>query len=406
MKVPYSSQNTISNKRSSTALALDFRLVYSPFRGKSGARTYRRDVSYATLRALLSGLSALQGQKISPSTSAVYERVAQSRHQKPDTVDLGAGAQGHWIGRRNAKYVLLYFHGGGYIAAASPGHLKFQFDLQRALSRGRNNDNNDNNDDDVPAHDFAILSLSYTLAPQATYPTQLAQAVSALRYLVVTEGRAPETVLLGGDSAGGNLACALMLHLARPHPEAQVVEPLALGEGKRLRGVVLISPWVDFATTDPSFERNGQKDYLTMTALNRASSTFVGLGGKRDIYCHPSEAGEEAWRDVAGKVGEILVWGGGGEVLIDGIRKFAGIVKNGFEMADGTSLDKETGPVSKEMEAPAEGGNAGDERPAERVKFVETPEMAHEEMIIDRVLRIKAKEQGEVEIENWLSSKM
>ncbi|KAL9062626.1 MAG: hypothetical protein Q9157_008757, partial [Trypethelium eluteriae] len=144
-------------------LALDYRLLISPFRGtKSKARTYRRDVSYATLRSILSNLSALQGQRLTPSTTQIYERIARARNTTPTSIDLGAGASAHWIGPRSAKHVLLYFHGGGYIAAASPGHMKYQFDLQRALSRS---------DCDV-----AILSLSYTLAPGATYPTQLAQA--------------------------------------------------------------------------------------------------------------------------------------------------------------------------------------------------------------------------------------
>ncbi|KAF2235019.1 alpha/beta-hydrolase [Viridothelium virens] len=372
-------------------LALDYRLLISPFRGtKSKARTYRRDVSYATLRSILSNLSALQGQRLTPSTTQIYERIARARNTTPTSIDLGAGASAHWIGPRSAKHVLLYFHGGGYIAAASPGHMKYQFDLQRALSRS---------DCDV-----AILSLSYTLAPGATYPTQLAQAVSALRYLLAAENRAPETVLLGGDSAGGNLACAVLLHLARAHPD-QSVEPLELGEGRRLRGAVLISPWVDFATGEESFERNKETDYLSIRALDRASSTFVGLGGKRDMYCHPSEAESEAWRDVAGKVDEILIWGGGGEILIDGIRKFAGIVEKGFDLAQDAGVDKETGVGSKEVEA--EVGNGGKEGHREkRVKYVETPRMAHEEMIIDRVLRIKKRERGEAEIESWLSSRL
>ena len=43
-------------------------------------------------------------------------------------------------------------------------------------------------------YDFAIFSLSYSLAPQAVYPTQLTQAASALQYLLVTEHRDPSTV--------------------------------------------------------------------------------------------------------------------------------------------------------------------------------------------------------------------
>jgi hypothetical protein len=43
-------------------------------------------------------------------------------------------------------------------------------------------------------HDFAIFCLDYTLVPHAVYPTQLRQAVSALRYLVQAQNRSPRTV--------------------------------------------------------------------------------------------------------------------------------------------------------------------------------------------------------------------
>ncbi|KAI9687060.1 MAG: hypothetical protein M1822_002470 [Bathelium mastoideum] len=369
-------------------LALDYRLLTSPFRRSSGARTYYRDVSYAVLRTILSDLTCAQTQRLTPSTSALYNHTARALQHEPDTVDLGADTRVHWIGPRTARYVLLFFHGGGYIGSASPGHWRYQFALRDALA--------------ARGHDVAVLSLAYTLAPRATYPAQLAQAVAALRYLLETEGRAPETVLLAGDSAGGNLVCALLMHLARPHPMAERVPVLELGEGRRLRGAVLISPWVEFGTTTASFRKNRERDYITVRALHRASSTFVGMGGKFDLYSHPSEADEEAWRDVAGKVGDILIWGGGGEILIDGIRNFAEIVKKGFAMAEGSSLGKEVDPGSKETGAQPEDRHG--EGGKERLKFVETPEMAHEEMIIDRTLRIKGRGQGEIEIENWISS--
>ena len=52
--------------------------------------------------------------------------------------------------------------------------------------------------------DIAIFFLSYTLTPHAVYPTQLKQAVEALRYIIEEVGRSPSNVFIGGDSAGGN----------------------------------------------------------------------------------------------------------------------------------------------------------------------------------------------------------
>jgi hypothetical protein len=85
--------------------------VTSPFRGAKGAPTYRRDVSYATLRSVLSNVSCEQGQYLSPGTDKVYKRVSKSKNWKEDTIELENGAKGHWIGKRDAKYVMLYCHG-------------------------------------------------------------------------------------------------------------------------------------------------------------------------------------------------------------------------------------------------------------------------------------------------------
>ncbi|KAI9699204.1 MAG: hypothetical protein M1820_007283 [Bogoriella megaspora] len=364
-------------------LTLFTRLLTSPFHRTTGARTYRRDVSYAVLRTILSDLSAAESQSLTPSTSSIYHHISTSLHQTPLTIPLSHNAQGHWIGPPDAKYVLLYFHGGGYIGAASRGCMKWQFEL---ISRMR----------EELGVDMSIFTLSYTLAPEKKFPTQLGQAVQALRYLVEGKKRDPRTIVVGGDSAGGNLACALMMHLARPYPGGGVVEKLELGTGRRLRGCVLISPWCAFGTAEGSVERNGGRDHITVKALDRASGAFTGLGGGWDVYSHPSEAGVEFWREVADRaVEEVLIWGGGGEVLIDGIRKFAADVEEGFEMS--------AAAVAGSKSVDADGKGDGQEV-KHRVKFVEGPEMAHEEMIIDRVLRIKERSEGDVEIEKWLKA--
>ena len=48
--------------------------------------------------------------------------------------------------------------------------------------------------------------LAYTLAPHATYPTQLREAVALLSTLISEKHIPPANISLGGDSAGGNLA--------------------------------------------------------------------------------------------------------------------------------------------------------------------------------------------------------
>jgi hypothetical protein len=136
--------------------------------------------------------------------------------------------------------------------------------------------------------------------------------------------------MIGGDSAGGNLAAALLLHLGHPHPQLP-----AYRLSHPLRGALLISPWISFNTDLPSFTKNQYSDYLTATAIKRASEAFVGPDKQHDSYSEPSTAPREWWKEVAtSAVTEVLIWGGGGEVLIDSIRTFGERVIEGFGMAD------------------------------------------------------------------------
>ncbi|KAI3395071.1 hypothetical protein diail_1828 [Diaporthe ilicicola] len=332
-----------------------------------GAPTYKRDVMYAAMRELLGGLSTQQIQSLVPTTDKVYERVGKWKHEKLKSVTLGLGAQGHWIGPEQANHVMLYFHGGGFYAPATMGHLRYQFTLQRDMAKR--------------GHDFAIFSLTYTLSPGEAYPTQLKQAALALNYLLVDEHRDPSSIMVGGDSAGGNLAAALLEHIARPHPGVP-----AVSLSRPLRAALLISPWISFRINEPSFSTNAESDYLTPRALKRASNAYIPPGGQHDHYSQPVTAPVEWWADIARvAVEKMMIWGGGGEVLIDGIRAFAATVKDGFAEAD------------------AERINRDEQKGTERFTFVVTPKHSHEEMIIDEVFFRSKKGEGAEVIERWLS---
>ena len=67
------------------------------------------------------------------------------------------------------------------------------------------------------------------------------------------------------------MALSLISHLLHPHsdvPNIDLNEPLA--------GALLVSPWVSFATTDDSVQRNMYSDYVTAPASKRWSSSFLG----------------------------------------------------------------------------------------------------------------------------------
>lgn len=155
------------------------RLIHAVLRG-SLTISVHRDITYAVVRELFNNATSSQAQYVHASTSDGYTKGCKSWKCPIHTVSLDNGARVHWIGRQSAAYVLLYFHGGGYIIPSTDGHWEYQYKLREKMIES--------------GGDISVLSLSYTLAPNATYPIQLRQAVSALRYLVETEGRDPSTV--------------------------------------------------------------------------------------------------------------------------------------------------------------------------------------------------------------------
>jgi acetyl esterase/lipase len=172
-------------------------------------------------------------------------------------------------------------------------------------------------------HDLAVFFPRYTLTPHATYPTQLRQAVEALRYIINETGRSPANVIIGGDSAGGNLTAATLLHLSHPHAE---IEPLALSAP--LAGAFTYAPWINFSTDWPSMKENQWKDIVTTSVLNRWSTSYRA-DKPADNWNEPFNAPAEWWRDV--KAEKILVLVGGDEILLSPIQEFAKKIKSVYE---------------------------------------------------------------------------
>lgn len=256
----------------------------------------------------------------------------------PEQVSLPHDTEGYWIGNKTAKNVLVYYHGkplahlhpihnlpnqidqpesekklaymnpktgGGFSMAARISHIEFWIDLIKLL--------NDN------GHDIAVFFLRYTLTPYGTYPTQLRQAVGGLRYILNETGRSPSDVILGGDSAGGNLAMATLLHISHPHPE---IEPLKLSTP--LAGVFGFAPWVNFSFDWPSMTQNAYKDICTIPWLKKQSDYYLA-GKEGDNWSEPSKAPVEWWADSMTE--RILILAGGDEILLSAIEAFAKNIK-------------------------------------------------------------------------------
>lgn len=82
-------------------------------------------------------------------------------------------------------------------------------------------------------------------------------------------------VFIAGDSAGGNLALAVLSHLLHSHPK--LPNDLRFKMSTPLAGALLISPWVQFkAKEDASFQRNFYSDMLAAEVGDRWKDAYLG----------------------------------------------------------------------------------------------------------------------------------
>jgi len=152
------------------------------------------------------------------------------------------------------EHAVYYLHGGGYVGKQ---HWLYRYQ-SRYFSKAAGN--------------ASVIYLDYDVAPKHVYPTQLNQALDLWEEITGSFGFSPENVVLGGDSAGGNLLLALILKLR--------------DEGKPLpRGGFLISPWTDMLASGPSYAENYQKDAV----FGHRKKAFTEHSRKKlldfDLYC-------------------------------------------------------------------------------------------------------------------------
>ncbi|KAF6232796.1 hypothetical protein HO173_009010 [Letharia columbiana] len=267
------------------------------FRGRSGSAKYGSHVKLTLLRTWLNTATVRHQQYLLPDLDVAYPAFAKERGFPPKDVTLPDGTKAYWLGSPSAEKVILWFHGGGFNLPAEPGHLTFVNSLT--------------------SPSVSALILSYTLAPHAIYPRQLQQAVELLRHVITSLHHQPESIIIGGDSAGGNIAVGILSHLLHPHPE---IEPLRFEDGAKLRAAILLAPWASFRHDWPSSKNNTSKDLVTDKVGDKWSMAFLG-GQKREGYNEPLAAEEGWWLGLEGVVKECLVLGGADELLADSIRE-------------------------------------------------------------------------------------
>ncbi|MBW8755354.1 MAG: alpha/beta hydrolase fold domain-containing protein [Sphingomonadales bacterium] len=174
------------------------------------------------------------------------------------TSDLPHGAKLYHIlpdglASRRAEVAYFDIHGGGFTAGG--GEMCRIGGMLRAMSF------------EVP-----IYAVDYRLAPEHRYPAALDDVMAA--YREVLNRVAPANLVVGGASAGGNLAAALLL---RAHDEG-----LSLPAG-----LVLNTPATDLTGNGDSRATNRFLDLSLYGGAADGPDSYVGEADPREPYLSP-----------------------------------------------------------------------------------------------------------------------
>ena len=134
--------------------------------------------------------------------------------------------------------VVVWFHGGGWVWSSIDTHDR----LVREYAA---------------AGGVAVINVDYTLSPEAKFPHALLECADVVRHLAAHAadwGIDPARILVGGDSAGGNLALATALLLRD-------------AGGPTLRGILAAYPVTSADFTTPSYREFDEGYGLTRAGM-------------------------------------------------------------------------------------------------------------------------------------------
>jgi len=148
---------------------------------------------------------------------------------------------------------LVFFHGGGWVIGDLDTH---DVACRKLADEGQ----------------LIVISVDYRRAPEHKFPAAVDDAIAAVTWIA---GQANELridaarLLVGGDSAGGNLAAVVAIS-ARD------------GNGPAIAGQVLIYPATDFAMTHPSHSEPETSILLTHSVIRWFRDHY--LTGAADVH--------------------------------------------------------------------------------------------------------------------------
>ena len=194
--------------------------------------------------------------------------------------------------------VILYVHGGGFVS----GGIEYAKGFASVLSAECG---------------IRVATFEYRLAPEHIYPAQVEDALFIYERLL-ENGYSADSILLAGESAGGNLVFELAMKIrdsGMPMPA----------------GIIAISPWCDLTQSGETHETKKERDpSLTTRLLDFYADCYVGALDKetaslkkdfkknRDVRYENMRRSPEIsplFADLSG-LPPTLIFAGGDEILL------------------------------------------------------------------------------------------
>lgn len=198
-----------------------------------------------------------------------------------DIVPLEGAVRGEWIVPPAAEPgVVLFFHGGGFVAGGPDDHRPITAGLARRMRR-------------------RVFAPRYRLAPEHRYPAAFDDALAAYRWLM-DQGEPP--IAVAGDSAGGGLVLGTLLR-AR---DARLPLPAR---------AVCLSPWTDLSASGDSIASMAGRCHL-FRPENIPAFAAVVLGDAQ-----PDDPGASPLFAELSGLPPILFQVGSTELLLDDARR-------------------------------------------------------------------------------------
>jgi acetyl esterase/lipase len=215
----------------------------------------------------------------------IHQRASEPTDVTYEETEVG-GRPAMWVNPLGAAtdQVILFLHGGGFVAGSAACHRKLTGHLAKAAG-------------------MRALIPEYRLAPEHPFPAQLEDAAAAYRWLL-DQGVSPGNIATAGDSSGGNLATTVCLRVR--------------DEGLELpAAIVSLSPWYDMEVDGPTLDSNASADSLGRRELyENLAEQFLGSHTRSDPLANPLHA------DLT-ELPPIYLACGTEEVLQDNAERFA-----------------------------------------------------------------------------------